>query len=58
MCEALYDKVVMAREVLAVYKTMLNAGHISGREYEIISTIVAGKFGLSSCSIFLDISCN
>ena len=40
------------KTTVAIMKSMLNDGIISKEEYSIIDTIIAKKYGFSSCSIY------
>jgi len=46
------DRVLGYKSAMAQARRMLAAGIISGSEYAIIDTMMAEKYGLSSCSLF------
>jgi len=48
-----YDKRLFAYQmVMALARSMRSKGLISAKEYAKIDTIIAEKYGISSCSIF------
>ena len=48
-----YDKRLLAYQVaMALARSMRSKGLISAQEYAKIDTIIAKKYGISSCSIF------
>ena len=48
-----YDKRLLAYQVaMALARSMRSKGLISAKEYAKIDTIIANKYGISSCSIF------
>ena len=48
-----YDKRLFAYQMaMALARSMRSKGLISGKEYAKIDTIIANKYGISSCSIF------
>ena len=48
-----YDKRLFAYQVaMALARSMRSKGLISAKEYAKIDTIIANKYGISSCSIF------
>ena len=56
MTKELYDKVVVYRISMSVIKSMLKSNIITAQEYSEIDTIIARENGLSSCTIFGEIS--
>ena len=56
MTNELYDKVVAYRISMSVIKSMLKSNIITAEEYSEIDTIIARENGLSSCTIFGEIS--
>lgn len=56
MTKELYDKVVAYRVSMSVIKSMLKSNIIATQEYSEIDTIIARENGLSSCSIFGEMS--
>ena len=56
MTKQLYDKVVAYRISMSVIKSMLKSNIITAQEYSEIDTIIAREYGLSSCSIFGEMS--
>lgn len=51
----LYGRIKEYNTVLAVIREMLSAGIITDEDFGIICTVMAEKYGLSSCSIFAGI---
>ena len=49
-------KIISYRTVMSLAKSMLNQGIITAEEYAEIDTIMAKKYGLSSCTIFREIA--
>ena len=48
-----YDKRLLAYQMaMALARSMRSKGLISAKEYAKIDTIIANKYGISSCSIF------
>lgn len=48
-----YEKRLMAYQTaMALARSMRSKGLISAKEYAKIDTIIANKYGISSCSIF------
>ena len=56
MTKELYDKVISYRISMSVIKSMLKSNIITTKEYSEIDTIIARENGLSSCSIFGEMS--
>ena len=56
MTKELYDKVVAYRISMSVIKSMLKSNIITTQEYSEIDTIIARENGLSSCTIFCEMS--
>ena len=56
MTKELYDKVVAYRISMSVIKSMLKSNIITDDEYSEIDTIIACENGLSSCTIFSEMS--
>ena len=56
MTKELYDKVVPYRISMSVIKSMLKSNIITADEYSEIDTIIARENGLSSCTIFSEMS--
>ena len=56
MTKELYDKVVAYRISMSVIKSMLKSNIITAQDYSEIDTIIARENGLSSCSIFREMS--
>ena len=56
MTKELYDKVVVYRISMSVIKSMLKSNIITAEEYSEIDTIIARENGLSSCTIFSEMS--
>ena len=56
MTKELYDKVVAYRVSMSVIKSMLKSNIITSQEYSEIDTIIACENGLSSCTIFGEMS--
>ena len=56
MTKELYDKVVDYRVSMSVIKSMLKSNIITAQDYSEIDTIIARENGLSSCSIFGEMS--
>ena len=56
MTKELYDKVISYRVSISVIKSMLKSNIITAQEYSEIDTIIARENGLSSCSIFGEMS--
>lgn len=56
MTKELYDKVVAYKISMSVIKSMLKSNIITADEYSEIDTIIARENGLSSCTIFGEIS--
>ncbi len=54
MDKKLYDRVREYRTAVCVAKEMLSKGLINEKEYGVICTIFAGKFGLENSTIFSD----
>lgn len=52
MDSTLNEKVFGYRRTMAMVKAMLSEGVITPEEYSLIDTMMAKKYGLSSCSIF------
>jgi hypothetical protein len=44
--------VIHYKTAMAVFKKLFDCRAVSGEELAVIETIIAGKYGLSSCSIF------
>lgn len=55
MDRTIYDKVKEFRTSVAVIKELLSNGLISEGDYAVICTVLAGKHGLKSCTIFSEI---
>lgn len=55
MDKALYGKVRGYRTSLAIVKEMQNSGLITADDYEQISLVLAGKYGLKTSTIFSEI---
>lgn len=51
----LYSKIKEYNTALSLIKEMLSAGIITDKDFGIICTVLAEKYGLSSCSIFAGI---
>lgn len=49
-------KIVSYRMAMSLAKSMLNQGVITAKEYAEIDTIMAKKYGISSCTIFREIA--
>lgn len=49
-------KIAAYRTAMSIVKSMLNEGVITAKEYAIIDTMMAEKYGLSSCTIFREIA--
>lgn len=49
-------KITAYRMAMSVVKSMLKQGIITAEEYAIIDTIMAKKYGVSSCTIFREIA--
>lgn len=49
-------KIISYRTVMSLAKSMQNQGVITAEEYAEIDTIMAKKYGLSSCTIFREIA--
>ena len=56
MTKELYDKVVAYRVSMSVIKSMLKSNIITAQDYSEIDTIIARENGLSSCTIFGEMS--
>lgn len=56
MTKELYYKVVDYRVSMSVIKNMLKSNIITTKEYSEIDTIIARENGLSSCTIFSEMS--
>ena len=56
MTKELYDKVVAYRISMSVIKSMLKSNIITAQDYSEIDTIISHENGLSSCSIFGEMS--
>ena len=56
MTNELYDKVVAYRITMSVIKSMLKSNIITAEEYSKSDTIIARENGLSSCTIFGEMS--
>ena len=56
MTKEFYDKVVAYRISMSVIKSMLKSNIITDDEYSEIDTIIACENGLSSCTIFSEMS--
>ena len=56
MTKELYDKVCAYRIAMSVIKSMLKSNIITAQEYSEIDTIIARENGLSSCTIFSEMS--
>lgn len=56
MTKELYDKVVAYRISMSVIKNMLKSNIITAQDYSEIDTIIARENGLSSCTIFSEMS--
>lgn len=52
MDQDLQKRVIAYRTTMAMVKGMLRDGIITEEEYGDIDTIIANKYGLSSCSIY------
>ena len=52
MSEKLSEKIIAYRTAVSIVKSMLVQGIISAEEYRKIDTMLAEKYGLSSCTIF------
>lgn len=52
MSEELKTKIISYRTALSLAKSMLTDGIITAEEYRKIDTMLAEKYGLSSCTIF------
>ena len=52
MEQDLQRRVIAYRTTMAIVKGMLRDGIITEEEYGDIDTIIANKYGLSSCSIY------
>jgi len=48
----LYDKILRYQTVMAWVRSLLKQSMISKKEYTRIDTMMAQKYGVSSCSIF------
>ncbi|HJI56240.1 MAG: SHOCT domain-containing protein [Pseudoruminococcus massiliensis] len=55
MGKSLNERIISYRRSMAMVKAMLSEGVIDPKEYAEIDTIMAKKYGLSSCSIFREI---
>jgi hypothetical protein len=49
-----YQSIMMYKTMTAILKNWIKSGMISKGEYRKMNTIIAEKYGLNSCSIFLD----
>lgn len=56
MTKELYDKVVAYRISMSVIKSMLKSNIITADEYSEIDTTITRENGLSSCTIFCEMS--
>jgi len=54
MSEKLSKKIIAYRTAISIVKSMLAQGIITAEEYRKIDTMLAEKYGLSSCTIFRD----
>lgn len=54
MNEKLSKKIIAYRTAISIVKSMLAQGIITAEEYRKIDTMLAEKYGLSSCTIFRD----
>jgi hypothetical protein len=54
MSEKLSEKIIAYRTAVSIVKSMLVQGIISAEEYHKIDTMLAEKYGLSSCTIFCE----
>ena len=52
MNEAIHDRVLGYKSVMAQARRLLSAGIVTEAEYTIINTTMAEKYGLSSYSLF------
>lgn len=55
MDKALYEKIRDYRTSLAIVKEMQESGIITADDYEQISLVLAGKYGLKTSTIFSEI---
>lgn len=51
-----YRSIMMYKMMIGVLEKWMQSGIISEEEYLKMNTIIAEKYGLNSCSIFLDCS--
>ena len=51
----LYKRIKEYNTAIAVVKEMLGSGIITDRDFGVICTVLAEKYGLSLCSIFAEI---
>ncbi len=51
----LYGRIKEYNTAIAVIREMLSEGIITDKDFGIICTVLAGEYGLSSCSIFAGI---
>ena len=54
MDNGFYSRVQGYKSAMAQARVMLSGGLITASEYAIIDTMMAEKYGLSSCSLFRD----
>lgn len=52
MNDDLFMRILKYQSAMAQARRMLESGIIARDEYAIIDTTIAGKYGISSCSIF------
>lgn len=51
-----YHNVMMYKMMIYILEKWIRSGIVSEEEYQKMNTIIAEKYGLNSCSIFLDCS--
>lgn len=51
-----YHNIMMYKMMICILEKWVQSGIVSEEEYQKMNTMIAEKYGLNSCSIFLDCS--
>ena len=49
-----YHKIITYQTTVSILKSWMRAGLVTPEEFQKINTIIAERYGISLCSIFLD----
>ena len=53
-----YHNIMMYKMMIRILEKWVQSGIISEEEYQKMNTMIAEKYGLNSCGVFLDCSVN